>query len=145
VTATSTASAEPVKRRRRPGWIVATVLLLLIGLGLLGFSLLTKSDKANPASAAPSPSPTTTLSPVAQTQTVAATPPPTPGATPGSPVVVVLTSYVAVPTYVTAFPAVSSSPDQSDIVALVTAVSGLLASVLGLVSAFVSIRGTRVR
>jgi hypothetical protein len=147
VTATSTSPSQPVHRRRRARWIVAAALLLIVGIGLLAYSMLITNEQGAPL-AQPSQSPTTTLSPVRQTPTMpAVTPIPSQGASgtaqPSAPPVSVVTSYVAIPTYVPV-PA-DSGGDSSDVVSLVTAVSGLAASVLGLVSAFVSIRGTRAR
>ena len=141
----STTQAEPAKRpRRRLRAAVLAALLLLIGFVLLSYSLFTYTQETG--AAAPQAYPTTTLSPTAQTQTVAATPLPTPGDTsspePADPPVVVITTFVAVPTYVNV-PATSS--DDSTLLSLVTTVSGLLASVAGIVSAVVSARGSRPR
>jgi len=137
---TSTTETKPSRRPRRRAAAVVAVLLLLVGVGLLLFSYLSWLTPAGQS--APSVVPTTSLSPVAQTQTVAASPLPTPGGTGLPPVVVTRTTYVAVTKLVTE-PA--SSPADSGLLAMVTTVSGLLASVAGIVSAVVSVRGNRPR
>ena len=133
----STAQTKPAKRPRRRVAVVLAVLFLLIGAALLSYSFFWQ---AQPRTSSASPIPTTTRSPVAQTQTVAATQ--TSGAT-GAPPVVIVTTFVVVPTFVN--PPASSSAQDSDTLALVTTVSGLLASLAGIVSAVVSMRGNRSR
>ena len=59
-----------------------------------------------------------------------------------TPPVVVVTTYVAVPTYI-AIPVPQS--DDSDVLNIVTTVSGLVASLVGLLTAVISVRGTRAR
>ena len=138
---TSTTGTKPTRRPRRRTAAVVAVLLLLVGVGLLLFSYLSWLAPARQSAA--NVVPTTSLSPVAQTQTVAASPLPTPGGTGGTQTVVVTrTTYVAVTNLVTE-PA--SSPADSGLLAMVTTVSGLLASVAGIVSAVVSVRGNRPR
>ena len=131
----STAQTEPAKRPRRRMAAVLALLFLLIGGGLLWYSFFWQAPLRT---ASAGPSPTTTRSPIALDQTVAATP--SPGAT-AAPVVIV-TTFVVVPTF--ANPPASSAQD-SDTLALVTTVSGLLASLAGIVSAVVSMRGNRSR
>ena len=138
----SSTQTAPARRSRRTGAAVFAMVALVIGVGLLWYSFVYSGGPSEQASAAPSP--TTTLSPIAQTRTQAASAAPTlsPGATLAAPPVVVVTSYVPVPTYVNA-PA--SSAQDSDTLALVTTVSGLLASLAGIVSAIVSVRAPRSR
>ncbi len=81
------------------------------------------------------------MSPMARTFTAAA-PTPSPGGSVVAPQVSVITTYVAVPTYVAAPPA---GVDDSDVLNIVTTFGGLLASLVGLVSAVVSVRGARPR
>jgi hypothetical protein len=134
-TAGSTRSGPPGGRRRTAA--VLAVVLLLIGIGLLLYSAASGRDRAGQVSTAPSP--TTTPSPMTQTRTLPATP--TPGGTSGGPPpVVVITTYVPVPTYVN-MPA--TGPAESGALALVTTVTGLLASLAGILSAIVSMRGSR--
>jgi hypothetical protein len=140
----SSTQTEPAKRSRRRAAAVFAMLFLVIGVGLLWYSFVARQELAGNASAAPSP--TTSLSPMAQTRTPAPSmaPTPSPGATlqPPPPPTVVVTTYVPVPTYVNA-PA--SASEDSDLLPLVTTVSGLLASLAGIVSAIVSVRGPRSR
>jgi hypothetical protein len=127
-------TTESRPRRRRGKLAVFAVLLLLIGVALLAFSFTVwQKRNTNPASAAPSRSPTTTLSPVA-------IPPPSLGT--GQPTERPATRYVVVPSYVNV-PVASAPSGPSDSLALISTVSGLLASIAGIVSAVVSIRGTR--
>jgi hypothetical protein len=139
VTRTSTATPQPVHTRRRTRWVVVAVLLLVVGIALLAYSLIRPASSGGLA--APSPSPTTMLSPLAQTET--ADEAPSPGGPDLPPLITVVTTYVAVPTYVPV-PAANAGT-SSDVVSVVSAISGFAASVLGLVSAFVSIRGSRPR
>jgi hypothetical protein len=138
---TSTTETEPARRPRRRAAAVVAALLLLVGVGLLLYSYA--SWRVLPGHTNANVSPTTSLSPMAQTRTLpAASPAPSAGATSGPPVVVVITTHVAVPSF---FTEPASSPQDSGLLALVTTVSGLLASVAGIVSAVVSVRGNRPR
>jgi hypothetical protein len=137
-----TTRTEPGRTRRRTAAVLA-VLLLIIGIGLLLYSFVARGEQPQ---ASPAPILTTTPSPITQTRTQPAAPTPSPGATGttgGSPPVIVITTYVPVTTYVNV--PVSSAPQEQDTLALVTTVSGLLASLAGIVSAFVSMRGSRSR
>jgi len=131
-----TTSPRPAKRRRRAAPAVLALVLLALGAGLLWFSLGVREQ--NSGASASEPIRTTTRSPVA----VAASPRPTlPGDTTETPGPVI-TTYVVVTTEIAAPPA---QPQDSGTLALITTVSGLLASLAGIVSAVVSIRGTRAR
>jgi hypothetical protein len=134
--------AEPARRPRRRAAAVIAVLFLLIGVGLLLYSFVWWQERTEHVSAAPIP--TTSLSPttqiVPQTQTVAATV--SPGGTVGAPPVVVVTTYVPVPIL---GDAPSSVSQDSGVLALITAISGLFASLAGILSAVVSMRAPRSR
>jgi hypothetical protein len=129
---TGETTRAPRKRRRAA---LFAVLFLLIGLGLLFFSATyitgrnSGNSTAGPPSMASSPSPVVIL------------PSPSDGTTgtpaPPSPVV----SYVAVPTFVP----VPVPAQESGLLPLITTISGLLASVAGIVSAIMSVRGARAR
>jgi hypothetical protein len=134
----STAQTEPAKRpRRRAAAAVFAVLFLLIGAGLLWYSFFWQAPR-NTSSAAPSP--TALLSPTVQT--LPAMPTPRPSGATGTPPPVVVTTVVVVTSYVN--PQASATQD-SGVLALVTTVSGLLASLAGIVSAIVSVRAPRQR
>jgi hypothetical protein len=98
VTPSSTAPPQPVHPRRRARWIVVAALFLVVGIALLAYSL--NRPTRSGAASAPSPSPTTTLSPYAQTYTVAAEPCLTCAVSPLPPQTTVVTTYFAVPAYV---------------------------------------------
>ncbi len=117
---------------------VLAAVLLLLGIGLLGYSFLTMGGR--PANVSAGPSPTVTLSPLIETRTGAASP--SPGGSPLPPVVIVITTYVAVPTFV---PMPSGQTESSDLLAVISTVGGLVASIAGIASAVVSMRGARPR
>jgi hypothetical protein len=121
-------------RRRRRAAMFA-VLFLLVGLGLLLYSATyLTSRSSNPSNAGP-PRPSISLSPVA----VPADGTPTPGDTTPTPRISYVTVTVPVP--VQAPPA--APVQETGWLPLVTTLSGLVASVAGIVSAFVSMRRTR--
>jgi hypothetical protein len=127
---TGETTRAPRKRRRAA---LLAVLFLLVGLGLLFFSATYLTGRSPGDNTAAPPSQATSPSPVV------ILPSPSDGGSgtpaPPSPVV----SYVAVPTFVP----VPVPASESGLLPLITTVSGLLASVAGIVSAIVSIRGAR--
>jgi hypothetical protein len=123
---------------------VALVLLVsgpLLIIAALAWTALSSSDRDRPQAI-----PTTVPSSVAVTRTVATRPSasPSPGETarptPTSQDVTVEPSPVGAPSTV---PMPSQGLSTSDIAALITALSGLLASVAGLITALVSLRAAR--
>jgi hypothetical protein len=123
-------------------WLrVSGLILLVVGVALLAISLA--SRRPGITHSATGVQPTVTLSPVFTTVPAPGlgTGYPSPGEGP-TPTPIVITSYVAVPTYVSVPPGDSGG---SGLLTQVTTVSGLLASVAGVVSAIVSIRDRRPR
>jgi hypothetical protein len=126
-----TGESPRAPRRRRRAALFA-VLFLLVGLGLLFYSATYLSERSTGDQNA-SPPKVTAMSP-----SPVAVPPegtPTPGDTTPTPRI----SYIAVPTFVP----VPVPVQETGLLPLITTVSGLLASVAGIVSAFVSMRRTR--
>ena len=120
-------------RRRRRAAVLA-LLFLLIGVGLLLVSATYLTERGPGDSTAAPPSPATSPSPIVML--------PTPGDTTASPVPPSpVVTYIAVPTFVP----VPVPAQESGLLPIITTVSGLLASLAGIVSAIVSIRGARAR
>jgi hypothetical protein len=120
-------------RRRRRAALLA-VLFLLVGLGLLFFSATYLTERSSPGNSAAQP-PRLTTSP----SPVLVQPVPSDG-TSGTPVPASPTvRYIAVPTYVPVY----VTAEESGLLPLITTVSGLLASLAGIVSAVVSVKSAR--
>jgi hypothetical protein len=130
----SSGSKRPRPVRRWVGALLA-VVLLPVGAALLLYSFA--SRESNP-DAAPFPS----LSPSVVSSPVAGTPIPSSGgsasAAPPEPTYVAVTTYITVP-----MTAPRSDSNDVDVLSLVTTITGLLASVAGIVSAVVSARAPR--
>jgi hypothetical protein len=128
---TGETTRAPRKRRRAA---LLAVLFLLVGLGLLLFSAAYVFDRSSPGdNAAAPPRLTTSPSPVlvepVPSDSTSGTP------VPPSPTI----SYTPVPTYIPVYvPA-----EESGLLPLITTVSGLLASLAGIVSAVVSVKSAR--
>ena len=122
-------------RRRRRAAVIAT-LLLVVGLGLLFYSATYLTSRSGDTQNAAPPIQATTMSPAVMIPAPSASP----GSTGGPPPTPVVT-YIAVPTYVP----VPVASQESGLLPLITTISGLLASLAGIVSAVVSMRGARAR
>jgi hypothetical protein len=129
-----TSSAGSKRRGRARRWVGALLAIVLLPLGaaLLLYAYVLSGDPETDAS----PQPTATRTVV--TLPVEATPSPG-GSASGSPPE---TRFITVTTVI-AIPPTDPGPDDPDVLALVTTVSGLLASVAGIVSAIVSVRAPR--
>jgi len=137
MTTSSTERTAPRKARRWVGVLLA-IVLLPAGAALLIYSY--NSFRAETGDANPAPQSTPSPTVITSTLPVAA-PTPSPGASAPSaprPSVTTVTSIVEVP--VAAPP---SAPQGSDPLTLITTISGLLASIAGIVSAIVSARTAR--
>jgi hypothetical protein len=134
---TDEGTTKPPRRRRRAALLA--VLFLLAGMGLLLFSatdLMSRSNPGNSTAAPPSRS--------SVPSTIVVYPSPTPGdttASPSPPPPSPIVSIIAVPTFVP----VPVPAQESGLLPLITTISGLLASLAGIVSAIVSVRGSRAR